>query len=236
MNRLLLIVALVAQTGCTTWNYRIEGENVVFGIRSWNHDPLNYVISGADAASFRPIKDGYAKDRSHVYLKGEVIPDADPATFTILSGGYAKDVHRVFLSRCSLPGADPDTWRFIAEFWSRDATFVFQGHCVVPGANPDTFRYIKDSWAIDGKRAYHHLAFYPDDCSGFGPFNRLSVFEDIDPTTFLVIDAFRAKDSRREYDALNIANQSTQQPPIIQQNTINFESRQNPPSERPPKE
>lgn len=207
MKRLLILLALAVQTGCTSWHYRVDGEKVVFGIRSWNHGPLDYVVSGADVASFRTLKDGYAKDRAHVYLKGDLIPGADPASFEILKDGYARDSHHVFLSRCSLDGADPATWSLIAEYWSRDATWVFQGYSVVSGAKPATFRYVGDGWAIDGATAYHHLGLYADDCDQPSSSLRLTRFEGIDPSTFEVIDGFTAKDAKRRYDALKRPNQ-----------------------------
>ncbi len=202
MKRVLLIVLLVFNAGCTSWDYRIEGKKVVFGTRSWNHAPLDYEVRGADTATFRVLKDGYARDRTQVYLKGDVIAGADPVSFEILKDGYTRDKNHVFLSKCSLDGADPQTWRLIAEYWSRDAKRVFQGYSVIPGTKPDTFRYIKDGWAIDGARAYHHLALFPEDCSQPNQFLRLTVFDDVDPSTFEVIDGFHAKDARQHFDAL----------------------------------
>lgn len=205
MTRLLLLLLIALQAGCTSWHYRVEKDKVVFGIRSWNHDPLDYPVEGADAASFRTLKDGYAKDGAHVYLKGKRIENADPATFQILEDGYAKDKNRVFLSKCALEGADPQSWTLIAEYWSRDANKVFQGYSVVPGANPETFRHIEGEWAIDGKRAYHHLSLYGADCHVTSTL-RLTVFDGIDPSTFEVIDAFHAKDAHQQYDALSRPN------------------------------
>lgn len=212
MKYLSLLLLIGLQAGCTSWHYCVEKDKVVFGIRSWNHGPLDYPVEGADVASFRTLKDGYAKDSTHVYLKGERIEHADPATFQILKDGYAKDKNRVFLSKCSLEGADPKSWVLIAEYWSRDAFKVYQGYSVVPGATPQTFRHIKGEWAIDDKRAYHHLSLYGADCHVESTL-RLTVFDGIDPSTFEVLDDFRAKDAHQQYDALRRPNQAAQTTP-----------------------
>ena len=178
---------------------------MIFGIRSWNHDPLDYTVEGADARSFRSLNDGYALDKYHVYLEGDRIENADPSTFTILKDGYSKDKNHIFLRTCALKGADPGTWSLIAEYWSRDANRVYQGYWNIPGAKPATFRYIRDCWAIDDARAYHHITSYPADCSVplTNPFNRLTIFNDVDVATFDVIDSFRARYARQLFDALN---------------------------------
>ena len=209
MKRTLLFLLIAIQTGCTSWHYRVEKDKVVFGIRSWNHDPLDYPVEGADVASFRTLKNGYAMDGAHVYLQGERIENAEPATFQILKDGYAKDRHRVFLSKCTLEGADPRSWMLIAEYWSRDSSRVYQGYSVVPGAHPETFRHIKGEWAIDDKRAYHHLNFYSADCHVEATL-QLTVFDSIDPSSFEVIDGFHAKDAHHQYDALRGPNQPSQ--------------------------
>jgi len=68
------------------------------------------------------LRDGYAKDRHRVYLKGDVISGSDPATFEILRDGYSNDSVRVFLGRCVLPDSDPKTWVLLAmPFWSTTA-------------------------------------------------------------------------------------------------------------------
>lgn len=201
MKRALVVLLILVLCGCTSWRYRTEEEKVFFSIRSWNHDPLDYEVNGADVSSFRSLRDGYAKDRHRVYLKGDVICGADPATFEILRDGYSKDSARVFLGRCVLPDADPKTWVLLGDYWSRDARSVFHAQRVIPGAQPETFRYLGNSWALDGRRAFHHLPLYTEDCDGPDQL-RLSIFDDVDPESFVVVESFKAKDSRREYDAL----------------------------------
>ncbi len=78
-------------------------------------------VAGADANTFEvntawPI---YARDNTHVYVYGEIIPSADPGTFVALCGyamqmdafcAYGKDVKHVYAYTQIVPNADPSTF------------------------------------------------------------------------------------------------------------------------------
>lgn len=57
-----------------------------------------FEIEGADVGSFQVIDSEYAKDKSHVYFNGVVIPDSDPATFEILETWFSRDKNHVYVS------------------------------------------------------------------------------------------------------------------------------------------
>src|SRR4051812_33939319 len=64
-------------------------------------------IAEADAPTFDVLKrDGFAKDRSHVYLLDRSISD-DPAHFELLDGGLSKDSTSVYWTDGSVLSKDP---------------------------------------------------------------------------------------------------------------------------------
>lgn len=188
--------------GCTTWNYDVKSDHVVFEVRSWNHNPLDYVVENADIPSFESIETGYAKDANSVYYKGFKIENADPHTFEILELGYAKDAKRVYLLRCALPSADPGSFTIVAGNWVKDQNQVFYGRTPIPEADPVTFRTIGDCWAIDNQNAYQHIRGFSASCGSEDSLIPVIVFMDVETKTFEEIDCFHARDSTRTYDAL----------------------------------
>lgn len=66
---------------------------------------MNNVIDDADAQSFEPLYSlhyynvvPYARDDSHVYILGKIIPDVDPASVEILTSFYIQDKKKIIYS------------------------------------------------------------------------------------------------------------------------------------------
>lgn len=53
-------------------------------------------IANADPRTFTVLKDGYAKDRTHVWFQGRVVEGADITSFTVSKDGFAKDKYREY--------------------------------------------------------------------------------------------------------------------------------------------
>lgn len=77
-------------------------------------------VDGVDTASFRelespdrPCASGYAKDKSSVFFRGDVISGADGASFKVLEGGYAVDKASVYFEGRKLGGFDAATFRVL---------------------------------------------------------------------------------------------------------------------------
>ena len=49
------------------------------------------LMNGADAATFVDLGHGYAKDKSHVYKDGGILPFVDPTTFAVKDGTVAAE-------------------------------------------------------------------------------------------------------------------------------------------------
>ncbi|MDP3995560.1 MAG: DKNYY domain-containing protein [bacterium] len=72
-------------------------------------------MEDADVATFRNIKDGYAKDADTVWFLGRPVERADLDSFRVLAGGYAKDAAAVYSSGDVLKDADAATFEVVTE-------------------------------------------------------------------------------------------------------------------------
>ncbi len=199
----LLTMILLLLSGCGSQMYKIN-DQVTFEIRSWNHAPIIRDIENADPETFQDLDDGFGKDKERVFYKGKEIIGADPATFQQTQLSYSKDLNNVYLFTCRLDSASPDTFQLLGGAWSKDSNNVYHGHQQVE-ADAASFRFAENNWALDKSRAYHALRWVPLGCHT-NNFLKVKIFENIDPETFEVIDAFKAKDKNGVYNALPSLN------------------------------
>jgi hypothetical protein len=98
-------------------------------------------LSGADAATFRPIENGkgthsYGADSKAVYFVSDLIPGADPQAFkvlweTIYEGCqkeiYSKDATHVYLGTITVPQADSATFEALLNGFGKDSRGYYKG-------------------------------------------------------------------------------------------------------------
>ncbi len=124
-------------------------------------------LADANPKTFTAFPDGrdvsYAKDNSHVYYEGRLLPGADPIYFYIFKDDstgeyskdtahpyyysfekepfdlYAKDSSRVYFEGRAVEGADPATFEKLREGYARDNAHVYRSGVVFAGADPSTF-------------------------------------------------------------------------------------------------
>jgi hypothetical protein len=130
-------------------------------------DPSSFVVvgkgeflDGPDAVD-QPIL--YAKDNTHAYFDGAVIPHADPPTFIFIPTGayeqeYAKDIAHVYYHGDVIWGADPLTFKSFARQayegagagpYAVDAVHVFYGVARILEADLETFEVLSGNYAKD---------------------------------------------------------------------------------------
>lgn len=82
----------------------VDGQN-------WgNCHAVEYVVNGADAASFNSVGDGYGVDKHSVYHRGEIMLGVHSDEFENLSQGYARDSNHVYCFGKVLEEADRETF------------------------------------------------------------------------------------------------------------------------------
>jgi hypothetical protein len=116
-------------------------------------------IAEADAPTFDVLKrDGFAKDRSHVYLLDRSISD-DPAHFELLDGGLSKDSTSVYWTDGSVLSKDPAHFAVVSNddhyMFTKDRRTVQVNGNPIADADPATFRVLKGAYAQDAGHVFY---------------------------------------------------------------------------------
>jgi len=218
MKHVFWILALAfAWSGCGG-GYRRTAAGITY--LGWNESEgmFEYLIPGADPASFKALDKLYARDTDRVYFAGHVVTEAEPDSFVLLGGVYGRDRLHVFLKETVVTGADPTTFQVLDQnlFWGRDATHVFFGPTAEPAVDAAHFRIVRPHWGCDGRAYYTDIGVgishrVEADYASLQILNthyakdRREAFYGVEPipgadvATFVVVDDITARDARATY-------------------------------------
>ena len=144
--------------------YYISVEN---SIGLFNHGIYRY-LNEVDPNTFQVLAEAWAKDKNHVWHRGEIVEVADIASFKIDKSGLAKDKNHVYVDdekegfHATKCGIDVETAEyFILESpewfsisWMRDKNNVFF-HEKRAGVDRNTFRQLgQTQWLMDKDGIY----------------------------------------------------------------------------------
>ena len=181
-----------------------------FSIR---HDGVR-VIDGADPASMRVMKIGYAKDAHGVYRDGVRFPVRDPATFELLEYGFARDRVIGYWNEAEIAQSHGPTFTELDPHYAKDQArafhvdFVLDGGAHPPVARADeldgvdvaTFTAVEAGYAKDAMRVWYRgrlvsrasasFAVLPYDYAKTASevFHRGERLRDADAPSFAVLD------------------------------------------------
>jgi hypothetical protein len=124
------------------------------------------VMAQADAASFRVITDGYARDAGQLFYAGKRVAVKDLESFVVLDHGYARDKLVGYYERRPVAGSDGASFAALSPNYAKDKarvyySFMESGEPNVPavprsvrvaGADPATFEVL-DEGDADAKDA-----------------------------------------------------------------------------------
>ncbi|MCW2734508.1 MAG: hypothetical protein JWR13_5324 [Mycobacterium sp.] len=98
-------------------------------------------IVGADPATFRVLRGGYAQDVGGIFYFTVRIADADAQSFEVLDGSFAHDSRHAYRMGKPIPDADGATFRVLnANFeCTADRTHAYYRDKVIVGADPRSF-------------------------------------------------------------------------------------------------
>ena len=140
------------QNGAIVFKGRVDQSNTIpspSGDISVNTDLNSFVVSS--------INTFFAKDSTHVFYTGVILPMADPQSFEVLQGGYdayAKDKNYVYYevdssnasdSLTPIPNADSATFISLENpyaAYAKDKNYVYYNGRVISGADPQTFQIL----------------------------------------------------------------------------------------------
>jgi hypothetical protein len=134
------------------------------GIDSGSHE-----VVGADAGSFHPFNDDYARDKSRVYYHDAAISGADASSFKVLGDGYALDKSRAYYRGGEIPGAEVSTFRLLDSAGSglaKDRNHVWAGREPISN-DPTHFQLLSRDLAKDSAAVFCGFKVISDDPSHF---------------------------------------------------------------------
>lgn len=148
-------------TSCTSDSYKIVDGKVYYHEWTFSFGPLDYLLEGADAATFEEMKGGYAHDAQHAWYHEYLLEGVKGNEFRYAKYEYAMDKHLVFHRRDIVYGADASTFQLHSEYYAEDAhDFYWDGHPIYV-ADKASFKLLgkKDSydtsWGIDRQYVYY---------------------------------------------------------------------------------
>lgn len=205
--------------------YKLQGDQVWFSSIG-NHPHRDQVtkVKGIDTATFREITPcvgyrpcarqvvNFARDRKHVFHRGNVIPGADPDTFVLIDDTYAKDKAAVYAGVVRLTNRIANFRPLPNEVWATDGRHIFYGETRLEGEgfelNPQNHDYARTKTHV-----YHRGKALTADAStfqlvwagtGVSKDKNNVYYNDVpipaaDPLTMTVVSAFLLKDKRAVY-------------------------------------
>lgn len=75
---------------------------------------------------FRPIKEGFYRDKTKVWWNSISVPNANPDSFEVLGGGYATDGNRVYYHGSEVVGADLSTFKVTSDYHAKDKNHKYK--------------------------------------------------------------------------------------------------------------
>lgn len=148
--------------------YQVEGAEVFFTRNSnllGNWVPSRVKVEGVDVKTFTTLDaDHYAKDATHVFYDGVVVPGAEPGSFKALESGYAGDAQRMYVDGKAIEGTKPvDAASFqvlnASGRRAKDKNHVYSDGYVVEGADPATFELLHYGHVGRDKNDYYSVSF-----------------------------------------------------------------------------
>jgi hypothetical protein len=159
------------------------------------------VIEGADAATFTPLSDHYAKDRRRVYyadtyrdgkeyfsvahVRIKVIEGADAASFRYIDRGYARDATHVYDEGERRAVGHAASFALLDYAFARDKVAAYCHVTPIAGSDAASFVVLDSHYAKDRARVY--WCGMESDGGARRPYVKIKAL-DADPATFAVAD------------------------------------------------
>jgi len=172
MKNISVILFLLISISANATIIIIPTENYVFRDGRWyfenRTERTSKEVVGAHIRTFRvldcdnpliSVECHYARDRNHIYYKGERMKNVDIRSFQVIlpHSPYSKDKNNVFFEGKILENADPATFRLVTYVgkhrptsarclppYAKDKNFVFRDGVIIP-RDVSTFRIISST-------------------------------------------------------------------------------------------
>ena len=193
----LLSILYFLTISCQERNYLVK-DNKVYML-GWNEGSGNYekLVDNADAKTFKKLEFNcdcdflFAKDKSHLFIDGELIKNIDPNTFTFVGNYIFKDKNSAYffgfydnLNNCKIIGVDPNKIELISYPWAKAGDILIHENDTIKLNDLSDFKPIDENW---GKTKDKVL-------------NENKILPDADPESFIVTSSFAGYDKKNKFE------------------------------------
>jgi hypothetical protein len=153
-------------------------------------------IIDADSATFIPLGNDYAKDKSRVFYRHfKLLKGADASTFSPIDTEYSRDKDHVYYNGDVVQGADADSFTVIRPYlFYKDRHSIFVRGEKIRNSDPATFEEVTNYYWYKDKNIVYHLYYDKNEQQ-----DAICVFN-ADAKTFRKIDDNHVADKNGIYD------------------------------------
>ena len=212
MKCLLTAFVMIALLGCGAGErYEVQGDVVVFTYWTFSFGRINDTLPGADASSFKSVKDWLGHDNERVYFKEKLVKGADPASLEVKKYPLFYDKKDYYYMGVALGVANTKSFEVVKwnddDMWAVDGRYAYYDSLKIEDVDIPTFKIQTYNCATDRNHVYRYgkimpladPATYVEDWNGLYSRDKAHIWysgtllEDVDYKTF-VIDKKGARD------------------------------------------
>lgn len=166
MKCLLTAFVMIALLGCGAGErYEVQGDVVVFTYWTFSFGRINDTLPGADASSFKSVKDWLGHDNERVYFKEKLVPGADVATLQVVRYPLYRDKRDYYYGATAMHVADMETFKTLKwaedDFWATDSRYAYYDTLRIDADLP-TFELLDVFVAKDKNHVYFFGQILPE--------------------------------------------------------------------------
>ena len=193
----IIIFLLISFLTSCRRGYTLEGGKVYYEYWNEGNGQGKRLIESADAQTFQELEFNcdcdfdFGKDKSHLYIDGELIGSIDPQTFKFIGNYIFRDKDSAYffgfytsLSDCVIKGVDPNKIELINYPWAKAGNILIYGRDTIYLEDINEFVPIDRDWGKTKKQVV----------------NKNNILFGADAEKFEVISSFEGKDKKYNYE------------------------------------
>ena len=125
---LVAIVSSLMLTSCfnnESDKFHYRNGYIVYEYWTFSFGTVTDTLHGADSTSFEILRNGFARDKSHVWYNSYPIDSADITTFEVIKGYYARDNRHIFYKYNLMETADYATFKAMDKEHAKDKNTTY---------------------------------------------------------------------------------------------------------------
>lgn len=148
--------------GYKSYNNKVYHIGKMQGLGSRKSTELKEV----DVATFKELRNGYAKDAQRAYFLGHPVPKSHSPSFKPMKYHFAKDRDWVYYHGKPISQL-PEDFKIMSRDYGRDQLYAYYRGEIVTGSKGSRFRLLRHGYAKDTEHIYYQGKILSKDVSNF---------------------------------------------------------------------